>query len=100
MQPTILTSIDTGADLVGLDFGDDGQTWTITEIGIYDDDQVLYYKNKKTGEEEKSSVKKVRQWYNRTNLMQAANSIATTRKGFINSLAETTLRGLLSQSCG
>ncbi len=73
MQPTTLTSIDTGADLVGLDFDDDGQTWTITEIGIYDDDNVLYYKNKKTGEEEKSSVKEVRQWYNRTNLMQAAN---------------------------
>jgi len=49
---------------------------------------VLYYKNKATGEEEKSSVKEVRQWYNRTNLKQAANSITPTRKGFINSLAE------------
>ena len=90
MQPTTLTSIDTGADLVGLDFEDEGQHWTITETGIYDDDPVLYYKNKTTGEEEKSSVKEVRQWYNRTNLRQAANSIAATRKGFINSLAETT----------
>jgi hypothetical protein len=88
--PTLLTSVDTGDDLVGLDFDDDGQTWTITEIGTYDDNPVLYYKNKTTGEEEKSSVKEVRQWYNRTNLMQAANSIAATRKGFINSLAETT----------
>ncbi len=87
--PTTLTSIDTGADLVGLDFEDEGQTWTITEIGTYDDDPVLYYKNKKTCDEEKSSVKEVRQWYNQTHLTQAANSIAATRKGFINSLAET-----------
>ncbi len=50
--PTTLTSIDTGADLIGLDFDDEGQTWTITEIGVYDDGPVLYYKNKKTGEEE------------------------------------------------
>ncbi len=87
--PTALTSIDTGADLVGLDFEDEGQTWTITEIGIYDEEPVLYYKNKQTGEEEKSSVKEVRQWYNRTHLMQAANSIAPTRKGFINTLVPT-----------
>jgi hypothetical protein len=68
---------------------DEGQTWTVTEIGVYDEDPVLHYKNKKTGEEEKSSVKEVRQWYNRTHLMQATNSIAPLRKGFINSSAET-----------
>jgi hypothetical protein len=50
--PTTLTSIDTGADLIGLDFEDEGQTWTITEVGVYDEDPVLYYKNKNTGEEE------------------------------------------------
>jgi hypothetical protein len=55
--PTTLTSMDTGTDLICLDFDDEGQTWTITEIGVYDDDPVLYYKNKKTGEEEKSPVK-------------------------------------------
>jgi hypothetical protein len=69
----------TQADLIGLDFEDEGQTWTITEIGVYDDDPVLYYKNKTTGEEEKPSVKELRQWYNRTHLMQAANSITPTR---------------------
>jgi hypothetical protein len=86
--PTTLTSVDTGADLVGFDLEDEEQTWTITEIGVYDESPVLYYKNKQIGEEEKSSVKEVRQWYNRTHLMQAANSITSTRKGFINSLAE------------
>jgi hypothetical protein len=94
--PTTLTEFDTGADLIGLDFEDDGQTWTITEIGVYNDDPVLYYKNKKTGEEEKSSVKEVRQWYNRTHLMQAANSITPTRKGFINTLAETSYKTITS----
>ena len=86
--PTTHTQTDNGSDLIGFDFEDDGQTWTITEIGFFEDEPVLYYKNKTTGEEEKSSVKEVRQWYNRTNLMQAANSIAPTRKGYINSLAE------------
>jgi hypothetical protein len=90
--PTTLTSIDTDADLVGLDFEDEGQTWTIIEIGVYDEEPVLYYKNKQTGEEEKSSVKEVRQWYNRTHLMQATNSIIPTRKGFINTLAETSFK--------
>ncbi len=50
------------------------------------------YKNKTTGEEEKSSVQEVRQWYNRTHIMLAANSITPTRKGFINTLAETTYK--------
>ncbi len=83
-------NIDTGEYLVGLDFEDDGQQWTITEVGFYEEHPVLYYKNKDTGEEEKSSVKEVRQWYNRTHLQQAANSIIPARKGYINidSLAE------------
>ncbi len=58
-------------------------------MGTYNDHPVLYYKNKETGEEEKSSVQEVRQWYNRTNLVQATNAITPSRKGFINSLAET-----------
>ncbi len=37
-------------------------------------------------------MKEVRQWYNRTHLKQATNSIALTRKGFINSLAETSYK--------
>jgi hypothetical protein len=76
---TTIPNIDTGADLVGLDFEDDDQQWTITEVGYYKEHPVLYYKNKDTGEEEKSSG---------THLQQAANSIVPTRKGYINSLAE------------
>ena len=75
-----LNAMDNGADLIGFDFEDDCQTWTITEVGFYDDEPVLYYKNKTTGEEEKSSVQEVRQWYNRTNLQQATNSIRQHEK--------------------
>jgi hypothetical protein len=57
-------------------------------VDFYEEHPVLYYKNKDTGEEEKSSVKEVRQWYNRTHLQQATNSLAPTRKGYINNLAE------------
>jgi hypothetical protein len=81
--------------LIGLQFEDDGQWWTITEHGTYDDDLVLYYKNNDTKEEEKSSVKEVREWYNRTQLKQATthlinstNAIQPIRKGYINKLAE------------
>ena len=39
-------------------------------------------------------MKEVRQWYNRTHLQQAANSIVPTRKGYINSLAEETYKAI------
>jgi hypothetical protein len=90
-----LTNIDTGEDLLGLQFEDDGELWTITDHVTYDDDLVLFYKNNKTKEEERSSVREVRAWYNRTqlnqastHLIQASNSIIPSRKGFINTLAE------------
>ena len=51
---------DTGADLIGVDFEDEGFTWTVTKSGSYEGDPVLYYTNKSTGEEEFSSVSEVR----------------------------------------
>jgi hypothetical protein len=96
LKPTpSLTTQDTGKDLVGLQFQDDGHWWTITEHGTHDGDFVLWYTNNETHEEEKSSVREVRQWYNRTQLTQAAthvvqatNQIIPARKGYINALAE------------
>jgi hypothetical protein len=94
-----LNPTDTGEDLIGLQFEDDGEMWTITEHGTHDDDLVLWYRNNQTNEEEKSSVKEVRMWYNRTQLNQASthllhesNAIIPTRKGFINELAETSFQ--------
>ncbi len=90
-----LTAHDKGEDLLGLQFYDDGDWWTITDFGIYDNHDVLWYVNNKTKEEEKSSVREVREWYNRTQLHQATthlvsstNTIQPTRKGYINRLAE------------
>jgi hypothetical protein len=89
------THADTGEDLLGLQFEDDGEMWTITDHGTHDDVLVLWYVNNKTKTEEKSSVAEVRQWYNRTklqqastHLVQASNMIAPTRKGSINAIAE------------
>jgi hypothetical protein len=89
--------VDTGEDLIGLQFEDDGQLWTITHHGTHDDHLVLWYVNNDTKEEEKSSVAEVRSWYNRTQLnqasthiVQATNQITPTRKHYINQLAEQT----------
>ncbi len=71
--PPSLTSTDTGDDLIDHQFEDDGSRWTITKAGVDDDDAVLYYTSNESGEEERSSVKEVRSWYNRTQLTQATN---------------------------
>ena len=90
MKPTpSSTKPDTGEDLLGLQFEDDNQWWTITEHGTHDGDLVLWYTNNDTKEEEKSSVAEVRTWYNRTqlnnastHLIQATNILVPTRKGY------------------
>jgi hypothetical protein len=88
---------DTGEDLIGQDFEDDGITWVVTKAGLENDSiPILYYQNKETKEEERSSVKEVRTWYNRTVLQNAVNTIATSRKGFINNLAEETYKTIMS----
>jgi hypothetical protein len=88
---------DTGEDLIGLDFEDDGITWKITKTGLENGTTpILYYENKDTKEEERSTVKEVRTWYNRTSLQNAANTISPTRKGYINNLAEQTYKTIMS----
>jgi hypothetical protein len=64
------SNIDTGEDLVGLDFEDDVQQWTITEVGFYEEHPVLYYKNKDTGEEDQSDFEP-----NRSELLFCYNTI-------------------------
>jgi hypothetical protein len=80
--------VDTGEDLLGLQFFDEGQWWTIKDHGTYDDEQVLWHTNSETREE-------VREWYNQTQvqqavtcLVQASNQLVPPRKCFINLLAE------------
>jgi hypothetical protein len=99
-SPTI-TSLDTGEDLLGLQFLDDDIWWTIKDFGTHDGHQVLWYTNNENGQEEKSSVKEVREWYNRTqlhltstHLTQASNGILPTRKGYINAIAEASFKAI------
>jgi hypothetical protein len=87
---------DNGEDLIGQDFEDDGITWTIIKTGLENDSiPILYYQNKETKEEERSTVREVRTWYNRTILNNAVNTIAPSRKGFINNLAEETYNTIM-----
>jgi hypothetical protein len=85
---------DLGTDLIGTDFEDDGIQWTVTKTGHYNDHPVLYYINKKNGEEEYSSVAEVRSWCHQTTLKQAINTIKSTRKGYINTLAEESFKAI------
>jgi hypothetical protein len=92
---------DTGEDLIGLQFEDEDQWWTVTAHGTHEGHLILYYTNNKTKEEEKSSVKEVREWYNRTqlnnattHLIQKSNSIVPTRKGYINAIAEASFKAI------
>jgi hypothetical protein len=89
--------LDTGNDLVGLDFEDDGIIWRVTKTGLENDTvPILYYENKDTKEEERSTVHEVRTWYNRTSLHNAAKTIAPVRKGYINNLAEQTYKAVMN----
>ena len=74
---------DDGADLVGLDFLDEGTRYTIT--GTSDDDDPL--KPLKNGVQHESTVKEVRKWYNKTQLTQAMNAIVPSRSSYVNDLA-------------
>jgi hypothetical protein len=50
-------------------------------FGTHDGHQVLFYINNENGQEEKSLVKEVREWYNRTQLQQASSHLTQTKKG-------------------
>ena len=82
---------DTGEDLIGLDFIDDGVRYTITGTSDNDGDLTLTYvdpqKPLKNGGEHESTVKEVRKWYNKTTMIQALNQIVPARSTFVNDLA-------------
>ncbi len=82
---------DDGADIVGLDFLDEGTRFTIT--GTSDDEGTLSLtyidplKPLKNGMQLESTVKEVRKWYNKTQLTLAVNNITPSRKSYVNDLA-------------
>ena len=82
---------DTGEDLIGLDFIDEGERYTITGTSTNNGLPTLTYidplKPLKDNEQHESTVKEVRTWYNKTQFLQASNSITPNRTSFINDLA-------------
>ena len=51
---------DTGEDLIGSEFEDEGITWIVTQTGQHEGAPILWYKNKENDDEEYSSVPEVR----------------------------------------
>ncbi len=92
--PPTLTAVDTGTDLIGADFDDEGSRWTVLRTGEYEGTPVLYYKHKENGTEECSSVAEVRTWVKQTKLHQATNKLTPTRKGYIDTLAEESFKAI------
>ena len=90
---------DTGYDLVDLSFNDEGETFTVHCTGE-DDEGVptLLYTNptnpRKDGKKNESTVAEVRGWYNTTRLQQAANTITSKTKSFINDLAYSSYKAI------
>jgi hypothetical protein len=95
---TVHDNNDDGADLVGLDFMDDGVRFTITGISTSNGDPTITYidplKPLKDGQQHESTVKEVRTWYNKTCLLQASNSLNPHKRTYMNDLAIETFRHL------
>ena len=80
---------DTGEDLIGQTFTEDNETFLITECSRYDGRDCLDYVSSRTKEDFFSTVPEVRKWIQQTKLLQMANNIQPSRKGYMNTLAET-----------
>ena len=91
ITPGTTSRNDDGADLIGLDFIDEGTRYTITGTSDDDGDLSLTYidplKPLKNGVQHESTVKEVRKWYNKTQLTQAMKEIVPSRSSFVNDLA-------------
>ncbi len=80
---------DTGDDLIGQTFKEDNETFIITECSRHDGLDCLDYISSRTKEEFFSTVPEVRKWVKQTSMLQMANNIQPSRKGYMNTLAET-----------
>ncbi len=80
---------DKGEQLIGTTFTQDDETFVITNCSYHQGEDCLDYKNTETNEEHYSTVKEVTKWVKQSKLLQLANNIQPTRKGFMNTLAET-----------
>jgi hypothetical protein len=80
---------DTGEDLIGQTFTEDNETFIITECSRRGGLDCLDYISSRTKEDFFSTVPEVRTWIKQTSMLQMANNIQPSRKGYMNTLAET-----------
>ncbi len=80
---------DTGEDLIGQTFTEDNETFLVTECSHRDGIECIDYISSRTKENFFSTVPEVRKWIRQTSLLQMANNIQPSRKGYMNTLAET-----------
>ena len=74
--------------LIGQTFVDDGETFRVTNFSHHQGVDCLDYVNEKTNEEHYSTIEEIEQWVKQATILQLANEIQPTRKGFMNTLAE------------
>jgi hypothetical protein len=85
---------DKGEKLIGTKFTQDDETFVITNCSYHQGEDCLDYKNTDTNEEHYSTVKEVTKWVKESNVLQLANNIQPSRKGFMNTLAETMFKAI------
>ena len=83
------TPNDIGEDLIGETFKEDGETFVVTQCSQHDGVECVDYINTRTKEEFYSTIHEVRKWIRQTASLQMANNIQPSRKGYMNTLAET-----------
>jgi hypothetical protein len=86
---TIKQQKDTGEDLIGQTFTEDNETFLVTECNHRDGIECLDYISSRTKEDFFSTVPEVRKWIRQTSILQMANNIQPSRKGYMNTRAET-----------
>ncbi len=83
------TQKDIGEDLIGKTFNDGSEVFLVTQCSQHDGVDCVDYINTRTKEEFYSTIHEVRKWTRQTSILQMANNIQPSRKGHMNTLAET-----------
>ncbi len=87
-----------GSHLIGRTFTEDSDTFRVTNCGFRKGVDCLDYINEQTKEDHFSTIDEVKQWIAQTKLLQLANNIQPSRKGFMNTLAESMFHELQPKS--
>jgi hypothetical protein len=87
-----------GTHLIGQTFVEDNETFRVTNFSVHQGVDCLDYINEQTKEEHYSTITEVEQWVTQTKVLQLANNIQHSRKGFMNTLAEAIFNELQPKS--